>query len=299
MTSKFVPSPNQGSQQLQGKGTKREIAAATAVSPGTSGDWLTGRRLPGPEARQRVLARYGIDPSAWDTPATRRGGSRKSPDASRRPVAASPPSIAAEPGTEAPAAPPPPASPGEAEESNPGDNASELHATIRSDLARLRGTEGEGLELGKRSEVIKRLVDAQASLKKSTGSGQLTVEHILGSSAWDDLLGTIVEALVHWPCAVWALKSTTADLAKGPESDEARMKRLRGIRACYGGDLMREADTAAKLHAGAVRAGADADELKILEHPKFLAAVKVIVDATAPFPDAHRAILDALQTVNA
>lgn len=274
MASKLVRPPNRGAQLLQGKGTKREVAAAVHVSPGTSGDWLTGRRLPGPEARQRLRDRYGIEPSAWDSPPLSRAGARASDAAPAKATV----SRTASDGVDA------------SEGASSENNAAELHETIRSDLARLRGAEGGELELGKRSEVIKRLVDAQASLAKRTGAGQLTVDQILASSAWVELLGTITESLEHWPVAIWAVNRTLAARANGPESDEARDLRRRQIRACYYGDIMREARVAQEA-----RANATGDERELLENPMLQGTLKIVTSALARHPEALADVIHALE----
>lgn len=57
-------------------------------------------------------------------------------------------------------------------------NAARLNRMILADLDRLEGDEGSTLELGKRSEIIKKLSDARVGLARATEETSLTLERI-------------------------------------------------------------------------------------------------------------------------
>jgi hypothetical protein len=135
---------------------------------------------------------------------------------------------------------------------------------IQSDLARLRGTEGDVLELGKRSEVIRRLVAAQTALTKTTSQGSLTVEEILASSGGRELIALLAEALSQIPTGRWAVEHAARALASGAEDEAVRDLVRRQVAACYGGDLARRAHEAGALDP-------------FLAHPDFVAATVAIV----------------------
>lgn len=74
-------------------GSQAEIAATLDVAKSAVGFWRRGAKTPGPAARAKLKAAYGIDPRAWEQP-----------PGERPPAPATP----APPTTEVPTKPPPP-----------------------------------------------------------------------------------------------------------------------------------------------------------------------------------------------
>jgi hypothetical protein len=196
--------------------------------------------------------------------------------------------------------------------------AAELHAIIQRDLARLRGDEGNRLEIGKRSEVIRRLIAARAALTKSTGQGEITREQIIESPAWGELLSALEAdlrvAFSAWPAVVWCIDSAFAAWRRGDETVEERARRHVhmgvGLRASIarlldpvGASSRAEAEDAYRMlglaYPGPPPTGASAaardEAARIAAHPEFQRIARLITNAIAPFPEALAAATATLE----
>lgn len=216
---------SRAAEVLAGVGTTRELATALGKSPGTVGDYRTGRRRPAPEVIRAIASRWPQVPAElWDAPPRAQQGAQAPRVEPQAPSLPDDDSDALDGLLDATAE----------------GNATELHALIQGDLDRLRGPEGEQLELGKRSEVIRRLVAASAVLAKTTQKDALTVEQVVASSGGRELLAQLADALSAIPAGGWAIEHAGRALASGLD-EEARDLLRRQVAAGYSGDLARTA----------------------------------------------------------
>lgn len=289
--------PSRAAELLSSLGTNREIAEILGKSPGTVGDWKSGRRRPPREVMARIAQRWPqVSAELWHAPPKANAGTAASP------------------------LPEPPTMPddgGVSEEDLLATTAAELHAIIQRDLARLRGDEGNRLEIGKRSEVIRRLIAARAALTKSSGQGEITREQIIESPAWGELLEALEAdlrvAFAAWPEVPWGIDRAFAAWQHDEAADErARRHAQMGVVLRAGiarlldpvGSTSRaEAEDAYRLlglaYVGrpptAASAAARDEAARIAEHPEFQRIARLITKAIAPFPEALAAATAALE----
>jgi transcriptional regulator with XRE-family HTH domain len=160
--------PTRGGEQLtRSADSHAEIAAKVGVDKSLVTRWVTGERKPTRAQVEKLDALYGIPAAAWSEP---------------------PP----------PRAPRAPSTTVEAE-----DNNARLQRTIRNGLDELElDTETSGV---KRAEALKKLVDAQVSLDKSTGENALTMTKIVAHPEFRRMIEDVTQALVPYPEALAAV----------------------------------------------------------------------------------------------
>jgi transcriptional regulator with XRE-family HTH domain len=163
--------PTRGGDMLtRSADSHAEIAAKVGVDKSLVTRWVTGERKPTRAQVEKLDALYGIPPAAWSEP----------------------------PPPRAPRAPSLPASTPEVE-----DNNARLQRTIRNGLDELElDTETSGV---KRAEALKKLVDAQVSLDKSTGENALTMTKIVAHPEFRRMIEDVTQALVPYPEALAAV----------------------------------------------------------------------------------------------
>jgi transcriptional regulator with XRE-family HTH domain len=300
MTMSDEHQPSRAAELLSSLGTNREIAEILGKSAGTVGDWKSGRRRPPREVMARIEERWPqVSTELWHAPPRSSAGTPA--DAGLTPATSD-------------------VDGGVSEEDLLATTGAELHAMIQRDLARLRGAEGSRLEIGKRSEVIRRLIAARAALTKSTGQGEITREQILESPAWHDLLAALETdlrvAFSAWPEVAWGIDRAFAAWRRADETVDERARRHMhigvGLRASIarlvdpvGATSRAEAADAYRLlglgYPGApptaAAAAARDESARIAAHPEFQRIAQLITNAIAPYPDALAAASVALQSV--
>lgn len=281
-----------GAQRFAAVGTTRAVAAELDRSAGTIADWRSGRRRPGPEMMATIERRYGIPASDWHASSRVAGRSTRPEEEPTAPVEPLLSDVA------------------EGDLAAGADAVAELHEVIRTDLERLRGPDGEQLALGARSEVIRRLVGAQAALARSTSGGALTCEQILSSTAWEQIVNLLRDAIGVLPAGVGAVDAVVRAIASdGAIADVDRDQLRRAIAAGLGGELAHRArracpDCSWRAAADrltrrdpaehAARIGPLTEE-QIVEHPAFARLMARVTGALADHPLALREVSVALE----
>lgn len=162
-----------------------EIAGKVGVDKSLVTRWISGARKPTDGHMTTLDALYGIPPSAWGEPVSK--------------VA---PRTAAKP-KPSPLPPPPPL--GDEDDDDDGryddeTNTDRLRRFIREGMRELDlDTE---LSATKKAEALKKLVDAQVALDKSTGENALTMSRIAAHPEFRRILRLITEALAPHPEAL-------------------------------------------------------------------------------------------------
>lgn len=186
--------------------SSREIATALGVSPGLVGGWKTGTRRPTKKDQARIEERWPKVPAAsWSESAkkARAGGAPRRVELEPAPV----PTTSAE--VTAPV--PMPIERNDQDDDLEGNNA-RLRRYIREGIRDLEhDTELSGV---KRAEALKKLVDAQVALDRSTGENALTLARIVAHPEFQRVVKLITEAITPFPealrAAISALESTGA-----------------------------------------------------------------------------------------
>lgn len=186
MATKNPKRANRGGQLLSRVDDSiREIAGHMGVSPTTAGYWRTGERKPNFDDRDRLKDRYGIPVEAWDEP----------PVAIGRPKSATA-EIPERPHQE------------ERDDADDDDDEEEDDEEDTGNHDRLRRFIRDGireLELDtelsgvKRAEALKKLVDAQVALDKSTGENALTLARIVAHPEFKRVVQKITEGIAVCP----------------------------------------------------------------------------------------------------
>jgi len=166
-----------------------EIAAKVGVDKSLVTRWRSGARRPTAAQLARLEELYGRT-NAPPTP----------PEPAR----------SAKPRRKAPPPPPPPPPSGaddeddeDAEDEDEESNTDRLRRYIREGIRELeRSTELSGV---KRAEAIKKLVDAQIALDRSTGENALTMQRIAAHPEFRRCVQRIVDALAQFPEALAAV----------------------------------------------------------------------------------------------
>lgn len=263
---------SRAAELLAGLGTTRELATALGKSAGTIGDYRTGRRRPAPDVMSAIEARWPQVPvELWDAPPRGQHGAQPAPS-----TRAEPPRSQVTPDDDAADA---------GDDASAGVTATELHEMILGDLARLRGADGAVLEIGKRSEVIRRLVAAQTALSKTSSQSALTLEQIFASAAGEELIASLADALSQIPTTRWALEHAARVLASGEADATARDLLRRQVGACYGGELARRARELGVLDP-------------FLARPDVMSAIETIVIAIGCQP-CRDSVVTALRSLGA
>jgi transcriptional regulator with XRE-family HTH domain len=166
-----------------------EIAAKIGRDKSLVTRWISGARAPSARDAAKLAELYAIPVEAWHEPPAPAPKGKTKAKASATPPAA-PPS-------------PPPATSrrGRREEDEYGDedrsNVDRLHGYIREGMRELElDVELSGV---KRAEALKKLVDAQVALDKSTGDNALTMARIAAHPEFLRVVRTITEAIAPHP----------------------------------------------------------------------------------------------------
>lgn len=157
-------SPTRGGELLaKCADSHAEIAERTGYDKSLVTRWITGERKPTVAQAQKLDDIYGIPAAAWREPASVRAPS-----------------------------PPPPA-----DEHADEDNNERLNRYIRDGMRELElDTELSGV---KRAEALKKLVDAQVALDKSTGENALTMTKIAAHPEFRRVVRVITDAIAPHP----------------------------------------------------------------------------------------------------
>lgn len=157
-------SPTRGGEQLSKcSDSHAEIAERTGYDKSLVTRWVTGERKPTVAQAQKLDDVYGIPAAAWREPASPRAK-----------------------------APVPPLPDDSAE-----DNNERLNRYIRDGMRELElDTELSGV---KRAEALKKLVDAQVALDKSTGENALTMTKIAAHPEFRRVVRVITDAVAPHP----------------------------------------------------------------------------------------------------
>lgn len=159
-----------------------EIASKMGVDKSLVTRWISGARKPTPAQILRLEELYGIPAAAWQEPSASRPES--SPASLPSPPVLPPP---------APRSPPP----RPADEDEDEGNNDRLQRYIRDGMRELElDTELSGV---KRAEALKKLVDAQVSLDKSTGENALTMTKIAAHPEFKRVVRLITDAVAPHP----------------------------------------------------------------------------------------------------
>ena len=161
-----------------------EIAAKVGVDKSLVTRWRSGARRPTDVQLARLEELYGAPVAAR----------RERPKAKSRPRPKA---------STSPAVPPPPSRPSSDEDEHADeDNAARLRRYIREGMRELElDTELSGV---KRAEALKKLVDAQVALDKSTGENALTMQRIAVHPEFVRVVRLITEAIAPYPDALAA-----------------------------------------------------------------------------------------------
>lgn len=179
-------SPTRGGDMLSRcPDSHAEIAAKVGVDKSLVTRWRSGARRPSDEDQAKLNALYGIPPSAWDEP---------------------PPKLRAVPAAGSSERPPLTVVPRDVKPANrvdeyaDEDNNERLHRYIRDGMTELElDVELSGV---KRAEALKKLVDAQVALDKSTGENALTMSRIVAHPEFKRVSGLIIDAIAPYPEAL-------------------------------------------------------------------------------------------------
>lgn len=157
--------PTRGGELLAKKASHAEIAQAMGRDKSLVTRWITGERNPTKVQRAKLKKLYGVMAAAWDEPAPAQR-SRATPP------------------------PPPPEDPDEG-------NTDRLRRFIREGMRELEfDTQLSGV---KRAEALKKLVDAQVALDRSTGENAVTKQKILAHPEFRLLIRLLTEAVAPHP----------------------------------------------------------------------------------------------------
>lgn len=162
-----------------------EIAAKVGRDKSLVTRWISGARAPSERDAAKLTELYAIPVEAW------REAPAPAPKGKAKPKAAAPPA--------APPSPPPATSrrgPADDEDED-RSNVERLHGYIREGMRELElDVELSGV---KRAEALKKLVDAQVALDKSTGDNALTMTRIVAHPEFQRVLRAITEAVSPHP----------------------------------------------------------------------------------------------------
>lgn len=158
-------SPTRGGELLSKcSDSHAEIAERIGYDKSLVTRWVTGERKPTIAQMQKLDDVYGIPAAAWREPATARA--------------------------KAPPYPPP-------SDDSDEDNNERLNRYIRDGMRELElDTELSGV---KRAEALKKLVDAQVALDKSTGENALTMTKIAAHPEFKRVVRLITDAVAPHP----------------------------------------------------------------------------------------------------
>lgn len=162
-----------------------EIAEKLGVDKSLVTRWRSGARKPTASQRRDLRELYGIPEEAWDEPWSE---------------------------SEKPSAPPaPPRLPADEEDDEDDDDASYAEESNTDRLRRyiregMRELQNDSQLSGvKRAEALKKLVDAQVALDKSTGENALTMQRIVAHPEFRRVVRLITEAIAPHPEALSAV----------------------------------------------------------------------------------------------
>lgn len=178
-------SPTRGGDMLSRcPDSHAEIAAKVGVDKSLVTRWRSGARRPSEEDQGKLEALYGIPRDAWGEPPKLRAVPTAG-SSERQPLAAVPRDVK-------------PAN--RVDEYADEDNNERLHRYIRDGMTELElDVELSGV---KRAEALKKLVDAQVALDKSTGENALTMQRIIAHPEFKRIAGLIVDAIAPYPEAL-------------------------------------------------------------------------------------------------
>lgn len=183
-TTNGTAKPTRGGQLLAGADSQSAIAERMGVSKSLAGMWIVGQRKPTAPQRARLEEIYEIPAGVWDEPPA--------------------PNVA----------PPPPPPPDDDDDDDDGggveeNNNERLRRYIRQGMRDLRlDTQLSGV---KRAEALKKLVDAQVALDRSTGENALTMNKIVAHPEFQRIWRIVVEANAAFPDALRAVTKALED----------------------------------------------------------------------------------------
>lgn len=178
-------SPTRGGDMLSRcPDSHAEIAAKMGVDKSLVTRWRSGARRPSDEDQGKLEALYGIPRDAWGEPPKLRAVPAAG-SSERQPLAVVPRDVK-------------PAN--RVDEYADEDNNERLHRYIRDGMTELElDTDLSGV---KRAEALKKLVDAQVALDKSTGENALTMSRIVAHPEFKRVSGLIIDAIAPYPEAL-------------------------------------------------------------------------------------------------